>query len=131
MILQTTDILEDEDADADELKEVEAIVKRAENVDEVREEIQVCKFKGQNEEKAFVDSLMDTLIEIETFLGALGYDSFDKITAPQTTKFTKLRYFQEGKKRNVAFMAEQPETEKYRVHMKNFFQTYGIQTYLS
>lgn len=125
-ILDALDILEDDEADAEQLQELTALVKKAESNDRIDAEIQSCKFKGPNEEKTFTETLLSSIREIEAFYSeSLGCDSFAKIALSPTTKFTKLRYFQDGKRRNLSFMIESPETERYKVYMKNLFETYG------
>lgn len=100
-------------------------MKKYESIESVEEEVTVCKFKSKNEEKTFIDNVFESLRDLEGFFSLNGVNSVDTLTESHPIKFVKMRFMQECKKKNFTFMHECLETQKYKIHLKNLFETYG------
>lgn len=125
-LLNTLDVLEDDEANFEELKEIAATVQKLESKDTaIFEEISSCKFKSQTEERLFFDYISDCLQDMEAFFKEKGFESYTKLTQSSPIKFAKLRFCQEGKKKNLSLLIEDPDAAKYYVYQKNLYETYG------
>lgn len=125
------DIIESikEEKDAEERMKVRNVIQKYTTSEIMDAEVTAYRFKDKESETTFLEVLEDCLRTLEKFIVEKGIDSISKAADSQIVKYFKLRIMNEGKKKNISLMVENPELSSFKVYLKNLYETYG--TYYS
>lgn len=129
-LLSVIDVLEDDEASAEQLEATTRIIKKYENPEFLEIELESCKLKDSEKEKLLLEYVKKTLREIEGVLQAKGLNDFYKLCDMSSKfKYFKLRVFNEFKRTSFSALMENPEKNGIDVYLKNFFETHGNKSF--
>ena len=117
--------LEDGESTSEELLAVSKLIQEQEHPAKLDEEINSIKFKTRTEGAAFKEYLLSSLKEIEGYISSKGYNAFEKVALSENTVYMKLKIWQSSSRKTFSLLTEVPESDHYRVNIKNFYETHG------
>lgn len=129
MIVELIEILEDETAEAEELDRLQKMIKAYGDEKSSNEDLEAVRFKGDKEEEMFLEMLGQTLFHMQGYLIEKGFDSIEKVNDTSTVKYLKIR-INNGDKKDMVMVVEQPEKMEFKVYLKNFYETHGNSFFL-
>lgn len=125
-ILTVINTLEDDTTDATDLDNVHEIIKTHGDPKKLNEEIEVCRFKGKNEENQFVELMEQLMINAVNYFVEKGIDSMAKATDPSSIKYYKFRVWNESNRKDLIIMLENQEKNQFKLLVKNLYESHGI-----
>ena len=117
----------DEDDDV-AIQEAANIVKSLQGKSVV-DEILIENFKPKVM-KNLIDNLIAILKDVESFIKEKQIADFNKLTDEKTRAYMKIKVVNEFKRNKFFYLVDVPEKGIISVHIKNFFESWGIWHYL-
>lgn len=119
------EVLSDDATEAGDLEEINEFMQQFGDMKVSNDEIEACRFKENQSEESFWESLTEMLSAAEACLGEEGFDSISSVTDPQFIKYVKFRVWEEGKRKDLTFIVEDTEHSEFKIYQKNLFETHG------
>lgn len=125
-MIKLMDILTDEDATAEDMKEAADMISKHETSPEEQFEIPAVKFKNEQQEADFGEQIKLALTDLENYVKTKGIVTFEQLASENPVKYLRIKISGENKRRSGIFLQENLMKSCTDVFIKNFFETHGI-----